>query len=91
MCTRLLANVAKIQGYNYLRLILAPLLEEMATYPLDQGFVLDPSKVSQVEVDTNVVNIKRLAQMFLDVVTNSANMLPPYVLISVQGSRLMSL
>jgi hypothetical protein len=76
MCTRLLSNVAKIQGYNYLRLVLAPLLDEMIRYPMDRDFQLDPEKAKQAEVDVNVSNIKRLAQLFLDVITNSASVLP---------------
>jgi neurofibromin 1 len=76
MCTRLLSNVAKIQGYNYLRLVLTPLLEEMTRYPMDRDFQLDPEKAKQSEVDANINNIKRLAQLFLDVITNSASVLP---------------
>jgi hypothetical protein len=76
MGNRLLSNVAKIQGYNYLRLVLAPLIEEMIQYPVDRDFQLDPEKAKQPEVDTNVNNIKRLAQLFLDVITNSASVLP---------------
>lgn len=77
MCTRLLANVARVQGYNYLRAILAPLLDEMSRYPMERGFELDSSKMNELDFDDNLGNIKRMAQMFLDVITSSASMLPP--------------
>jgi neurofibromin 1 len=77
MCTRLLANVARVQGYNYLRAILAPLLDEMNHYPMERGFELDSSKANESDLDGNLNNIKRMAQMFLDVITSSAGNLPP--------------
>jgi len=77
MCTRLLANVARVQGYNYLRAILAPLLDEMNRYPMERGFELDSSKANESDLDDNLNNIKRMAQMFLDVITSSAGNLPP--------------
>jgi len=76
MCTRLLASIARIQGYNYLRAILAPLLEEMCHYPMERGFELDSSKTNESDLEDNLNNIKRMAQMFLDVITSSASNLP---------------
>lgn len=77
MCARLLASVARVQGYNYLRAILAPLLEEMGHYPVERRYDLDPSKMNEADLEDNLNNIKRMAQMFLDVITSSATMLPP--------------
>jgi hypothetical protein len=74
MCTRLLGNVAKVQGYNYLRFIIGPLLEEMANIP---SYELDPNKAQQTDIDANLNNVKRMAQLFLDSITRSADMLPP--------------
>lgn len=77
MSTRLLSKVARTQGYNYLRLVIAPLLDEMGRHPMDREFQLDPTKAKQSDVDVNISNLKRLAQMFLEVITNSASVLPP--------------
>ncbi|KAG8870177.1 Ras GTPase activating protein ira2 [Serendipita sp. 405] len=77
MCTRLLASVAKVHGYNYLRMILAPLVEEMSQNQTDRGFELDSNKLKADELQDNLNNIKRMAQIFLDVITGSAGLLPP--------------
>lgn len=79
MCTRLLAGVAKVHGYNYLRAILAPLLDEMTRHPqpIDRTFNLDSGKLSTAEIEANVESIKFIAHGFLNVVTNSAQILPP--------------
>lgn len=92
MCTRLLAGVAKVHGYNYLRAILAPLLEEMGRHPppIERIFNLDGTRLSKGELETNVVAVKTIAQMFLNVVTSSAPILPPYVAKIFQGNQLSS-
>ncbi|KAG8833280.1 Ras GTPase activating protein ira2 [Serendipita sp. 399] len=77
MCTRLLASVAKVHGYNYLRMILAPLVEDMSQNQSDRGFELDSSKLKAEELQDNINNIKRTAQIFLDAITGSAGLLPP--------------
>ncbi|PVG03445.1 hypothetical protein CPB86DRAFT_723065 [Serendipita vermifera] len=74
MCTRLLGNVAKVQGYNYLRFILDPLINEIRHI---MSYELDPNKAQQADIETNLANVKRMAQLFLDAITRSADALPP--------------
>lgn len=76
MCTRFIATVAKVHGYNYLRQILDPLVQQMLQLPPDITFQLDPKKAGPTEIETNLDTIRYLAQAFLDVITNSVQFLP---------------
>lgn len=76
MCTRLLVSVAKVHGYSYLRMIIAPLLAEMAQNPTMD---FDSTTLSDEEKTANLNNLKRMAQMFLDRITDSVALLPPLV------------
>lgn len=76
MCTRFIATVAKVHGYNYLRQILDPLVQQMLQLPSDITFQLDPKRATPAEIETNLDTIRYLAQAFLDVITNSVQFLP---------------
>jgi hypothetical protein len=76
MCTRFIATVAKVHGYNYLRQILDPLVQQMLQLPPETSFELDPKKATVAQIETNVETIRYLAQAFLDVITNSVQFLP---------------
>jgi len=76
MCTRFIATVAKVHGYNYLRQILDPLIQQMLQLPPETSFELDPKKATMAQIETNVETIRYLAQAFLDVITNSVQFLP---------------
>jgi len=76
MCTRFIATVAKVHGYNYLRQILDPLVQQMLQLPLETSFELDSKKATMAQIETNVDTIRYLAQAFLDVITNSVQFLP---------------
>jgi hypothetical protein len=76
MCTRLIATVAKVHGYNYLRQILDPLVQQMLQLPPETSFGLDPKQATATQIETNVETIRYLAQAFLDVITNSVQFLP---------------
>ncbi|EJD36584.1 hypothetical protein AURDEDRAFT_117057 [Auricularia subglabra TFB-10046 SS5] len=77
VCTRLLGAFAKMQGYNYLRKIIEPIVNQLKAMPADQSFEIDPMK-TQNETDTeqNMANLKLIAQALLDVICDSAPSMP---------------
>ena len=79
MRIKLVIAWAKIHGYDYLRLLIKPLLEEMYTLPQMTTFVLDPTKASEKEIKHNQEVIKVLTGAFLQIVCTSANAMPLYV------------
>jgi hypothetical protein len=80
MCTKLLGAFAKKHGYNYLRDLLSPLVQQLTVAPSNHSYELDPSKLRPGDdVAENVKNLKHIVQAFLDVICASAGALPPCV------------
>ncbi|KAF9431608.1 Ras GTPase activating protein ira2 [Entomortierella beljakovae] len=77
MATRLLTVFAKINGAEYLKSTLQPLLNALMILPAHGSYELDPSRISPDEDHTvNCENLKHMAQVFLDTITESASQVP---------------
>ncbi|KZV91150.1 hypothetical protein EXIGLDRAFT_693968, partial [Exidia glandulosa HHB12029] len=80
VCTRLLSAFAKMQGYNYLRKVIQPVVEQLQAMPADQSIEVDPIKASNAteeDLKQNMANLKVIAQALLDIISNSAPFMPP--------------
>ncbi|KAG0221205.1 Ras GTPase activating protein ira2 [Mortierella sp. GBA43] len=77
MATRLLTVFAKINGAEYLKSTLQPLLNALMTPPAQGSYELDPARLGPDE-DSNInfENLKLMAQFFLDTITESAPNVP---------------
>ncbi|KAG0019213.1 Ras GTPase activating protein ira2 [Podila clonocystis] len=77
MATRLLTVFAKINGTEYLKSTLQPLLNDLMTLPAQGSYELDPTRVGPEEdIAVNLENLKHMAQLFLDAITDSASQVP---------------
>lgn len=77
MRIKLLCAWAKIHGYDYLRQLIKPLLDKMCDITQQQStFILDPSKASEKEIKENQEIIKIFTGAFLQIVCNSAPVMP---------------
>ncbi|OCH94514.1 hypothetical protein OBBRIDRAFT_722708 [Obba rivulosa] len=76
-CTRFLSAFARIYGYNYLRSLIIPLVESMAELPAGRGYDLDPSKISEAELQQNKENVQFIASSFIQIITGSVPIFPP--------------
>ncbi|KAG0375555.1 MAG: hypothetical protein J3R72DRAFT_528012 [Linnemannia gamsii] len=77
MATRLLTVFAKLNGAEYLKSTLQPLLNALMTLPAQGSYELDPARLGPEEDDNiNFENLKHMAQVFLDTITDSANKVP---------------
>ncbi|KAF8979403.1 Ras GTPase activating protein ira2 [Entomortierella lignicola] len=77
MATRLLTVFAKINGAEYLKSTLQPLLNALMTLPVQGSYELDPTRLAPDEdINVNVENLKYMAQVFLDAITESASNVP---------------
>ncbi|KAG8981934.1 Ras GTPase activating protein ira2 [Tulasnella sp. 425] len=77
MCTRLLSAFARLHGYNYLRSLLSPLIQQMSAMPPGHSYELDPSRLREGEdIEENERNLKFICQAFLDVICESVAILP---------------
>ncbi|KIO22012.1 hypothetical protein M407DRAFT_28426 [Tulasnella calospora MUT 4182] len=77
MCTRLLSAFARLHGYNYLRSLLSPLIQQMSAMPPGHSYELDPTRLREGEdIDENERNLKFICQAFLDVICESVAILP---------------
>ncbi|KAF9111158.1 Ras GTPase activating protein ira2 [Mortierella sp. AM989] len=77
MATRLLTVFAKINGAEYLKSTLQPLLNALMTLPSHGSYELDPARLAPDEdVNVNFENLKNMAQVFLDTITDSASKVP---------------
>ncbi|KAI5118442.1 hypothetical protein M0805_000576 [Coniferiporia weirii] len=76
MRIKLLCAFAKIHGYDYLRQLVKPLLDQMCILTQQYSFVLDPARASDEEVKENQETIKFFTQAFLQIVCNSASGMP---------------
>ncbi|KAI0040644.1 hypothetical protein FA95DRAFT_1647858 [Auriscalpium vulgare] len=75
-CTRLLSAFARIHGYQYLRSLIVPLIKTMTSIPPGHGYILDPAKVSQEEIEQNKENVELVASSFLEIISSSLPALP---------------
>ncbi|KAG0047826.1 Ras GTPase activating protein ira2 [Gryganskiella cystojenkinii] len=77
MATRLLTVFAKLKGGDYLKSTLQPLLNALMTLPSQGSYELDPTRLGPDEdVNVNFENLKNMAQVFLDQITDSASKVP---------------
>ncbi|EMD40361.1 hypothetical protein CERSUDRAFT_148314 [Gelatoporia subvermispora B] len=76
-CTRFLSAFARIYGYNYLRSLIIPLVDTMSTLPEGRRYDLDPSKISEVELQQNKENVQLVASSFIQLITGSVPIFPP--------------
>ncbi|KAG8696350.1 Ras GTPase activating protein ira2 [Ceratobasidium sp. 394] len=80
MCMRVLSAFARMHGYNYLRQILSPLISQMAAMPADRSYELDPKRPDgRGNIEENAKNLSIIAQAFLNVICESAPILPPII------------
>lgn len=84
---RFLSAFAKIQGYNYLRQLILPIVKSMADLPAGQGYELDPSKANGQNLDQNQSNVQFLTTKFLELIFASRAGLPPFVLFQSTPAR----
>ncbi|CAE6451306.1 unnamed protein product [Rhizoctonia solani] len=77
MCMRVLSAFARMHGYNYLRQILSPLISQMVAMPADRSYELDPKRPDGKNVEENAKSLSIIAQAFLNVICDSAPILPP--------------
>jgi len=77
MATRLLTVFAKLKGGDYLKSTLQPLLNALMVLPSQGSYELDPTRLGPDEdVNVNFENLKNMAQIFLDKITDSASNVP---------------
>ncbi|KAI1294478.1 Ras GTPase activating protein ira2 [Mortierella claussenii] len=77
MATRLLTVFAKINGAEYLKSTLQPLLSALMTLPTQGSYELDPTRQGPGDdPNVNFENLKHMAQVFLDAITDSASNVP---------------
>ncbi|QRV73161.1 GTPase-activating protein [Ceratobasidium sp. AG-Ba] len=80
MCMRVLSAFARMHGYNYLRQILSPLISQMIAMPADRSYELDPKRPDgRGNIEENAKNLSIIAQAFLNVICESAPILPPII------------
>ncbi|KAG8749958.1 Ras GTPase activating protein ira2, partial [Ceratobasidium sp. 428] len=80
MCMRVLSAFARMHGYNYLRQILSPLISQMAAMPADRSYELDPKRPDgRGNIEENAKSLSIIAQAFLNVICESAPILPPII------------
>lgn len=74
---QLLSRFGRTHGYEYLRHILAPLLQKMAQKPRGYSFEMDPTRLAPGEsVATNQKHLEETAQLFIDTICDSAHRVP---------------
>ncbi|KAI6130277.1 hypothetical protein EDD16DRAFT_1541379 [Pisolithus croceorrhizus] len=76
-CTRFLSAFARIHGYNYLRSLISPLINAMATMPPGRAYDLDPVRVSPDKLEQNRKDVEFIASKFLSIISASVPALPP--------------
>lgn len=76
MRIKLLCAFAKIHGYDYLRQLVKPLLDQICSVTAGHTFILEPTKASKEEIAQNQKIIELLAQAFLSIVCGSAGAMP---------------
>lgn len=75
--THLLSTFGRTHGYEYLRTIIAPLINEMANKPRGYSFEIDSQKLDQGEnVVVNQHRLEEMAQAFIDQICSSAHRVP---------------
>ncbi|CAE6527674.1 unnamed protein product, partial [Rhizoctonia solani] len=79
MCMRVLSAFARMHGYNYIRQVLSPLVAQMVAMPADRAYELDPKRPDGDKVEENAKLLSVIAQAFLNVICDSAPILPPII------------
>ncbi|KAH7106685.1 hypothetical protein BKA62DRAFT_797839 [Auriculariales sp. MPI-PUGE-AT-0066] len=75
---RLLSLFAKLQCEEYLRQLLNPVVEQMASVPTAQ-YETDVRRIGNYLLDDNLTNLETMTQFFLDKLYQSVDMIPPVV------------
>ncbi|KAG6811909.1 hypothetical protein H0H92_005307 [Tricholoma furcatifolium] len=76
-CTRFFSAFAKIHGYNYLRILVQPLVKIFLEDNSGIGYELDPLRCPEEEVSRNARHVSVIAKNFLDILISSLSALPP--------------
>ena len=76
MRMKLLCAFARMHGYDYLRKVIQPVLQEMRELASTNTFLLDPDKASEDEIEQNQKVIKVFAQGFVNIVSGSFSIMP---------------
>lgn len=74
---RFLAAFARIQGHQYLRSLIEPMVVAINNLPEGTGYELDPAKVGGQDLHQNQQNVQFLTQQFLILIRDSRQGLPP--------------
>ncbi|KAK0207040.1 hypothetical protein DFS33DRAFT_1318594 [Desarmillaria ectypa] len=74
---RFLAAFARIQGHQYLRSLIEPMVVAINNLPEGTGYELDPAKVGSQDLHQNQQNVQFLTQQFLILIRDSRPGLPP--------------
>lgn len=74
---RFLAAFARIQGHQYLRSLIEPMVLAINNLPEGTGYELDPAKVGGQDLQQNQTNVQFLTQQFLMLIRDSRPGLPP--------------
>ncbi|KZV82855.1 hypothetical protein EXIGLDRAFT_778147 [Exidia glandulosa HHB12029] len=78
MRVRLLSTFAKLQSEEFLRRLINPVIEQMASVP-DAQYETDPLKAGNYILDDNVSNLEVITQMFLDNLFNAVDLIPSVI------------
>ncbi|KAK0461601.1 uncharacterized protein EV420DRAFT_1526161 [Desarmillaria tabescens] len=74
---RFLAAFARIQGHQYLRSLIEPMVVAINNLPEGTGYELDPAKVGGQDLHQNQRNVQFLTKQFLRLILDSRQGLPP--------------
>ncbi|KAG9027475.1 Ras GTPase activating protein ira2 [Tulasnella sp. JGI-2019a] len=78
MSLRMLSAFARLHGYNYIRALLLPLVNQMSAMPPGHSYEMDPSRVREGEsLEENEASLTLICQAFLDVICESVAIIPP--------------
>ncbi len=72
-----LSAFAKIHGYDYLRTVLKPFVEQICSLPDDCSFELDPSKAPDQDLERNQETVSVATRAFLEIICSSVPIVPP--------------
>ncbi|KAH7101725.1 hypothetical protein BKA62DRAFT_794260 [Auriculariales sp. MPI-PUGE-AT-0066] len=75
---RLLSLFAKLQCEEYLRQLINPVVEQMASVPTAQ-YETDVRRIGNYLLDDNLTNLETMTQFFLDKLYRSVDMIPPVI------------
>ena len=73
-----LSAFARLHGYHYLRNLVQPLLDTMASMPPKTSYEVDPTKATRQDIAQNLKNVEYVASTFLGLISSSLSALPGY-------------